>query len=631
MSIHSDSTMDENTELVLVRGDYPHDSDSTSDSHSERSRKKEKTDSIAYYSHQLSHRTLAQPPPIFFCSPCSSSSKEEEDEYLSEEFITKFNERIGDKTNIRKARRLMKKMKILAGLHPSSSAEELDIPSARFGFALLAGLNHHELKLEALENLEYLLEHDPVTEASSIRLVALAIKVMNQLDRELMQTEVLEVQIKSAKIYGLLAEMIQRHMAKKHINAITDDLRNQLLQTARALRDLNRLEDPRLDCYVESALEGIKRILDDHKVLYEVVERLYNATMIGVSIYLRDLSEFPQFVQGAINGVDLKIKFGWYDAVMTLLKLGREAMNDHCALAALQKFIYDNGKKLNWRFLYLAVDILTNIAISSPDPRIRKLAFSGNRFVEDFPGLLKFAGWNRFGKKLSITPIVRLERPKLSNKDALIRLAVAKSLIKVSNECPDNLIRIQARSAFLNQYRLEKSKKVREYMTGEFNKIQGRELAWIHEDPPYNCYPIEKKNRYESPSLTPRRNSDCSDLFYRTIGLWGKPGFSEFDFSAETEPHITVDRLIASSNELLKRQLYTEAAVLITSGIKNGISEKFDMSLMSTLYLKRGHIFRLQGYAERARADFIKALEYSPKNEHASDALESLSKESPSV
>lgn len=626
MTIHSDSTTDENSELVLRRGDYSQDSDSMSDSYSRMSRKFTTKDPVSIFTHHLGHPITSQAPPIFFCSPCSSSSPKEEAEYLSEEFITNFNERIGDKTNIRKARRLMKKMKILAGLHPSSAAEDLDIPSARFGFALLAGLNHHELKLEALENLEYLLEHDPVTEASSIRLVALAIKVMNQLDRELMQTEVLEVQIKSAKIYGLLAEMIQRHMAKKHINAITDDLRKQLLETARALHDLNRLEDPRLDCYVESALEGIKRILDDHKALYEVVERLYNTAMVGVSLYFRDLSVFPQFVEGAVNGVDIKIKFSWYDAAMTLLKLGREAMNDRCALAALQKFIFKNAKKLNWRFLYLAIDILTNIAISSPDPRIRKLAFSGNRFEEDFPGLMKYANWDHYGKKVNIKPIVRLERPKLSNPDATIRLAVAKSLIKVSNECPDDLIRTQARSIFLNRYRFEKSKKVRDYMTGEFNKVQGRELAWIHEEPPFNCYPILKKNRYESPSLTPRRNSDCTDLFYRTMGLWGKSGCSEFDFSVETEPHITVERLIAASNELLKRDLFTDAAVLITSGIKKGIIEKFDMYLLSTLYLKRGHIFLLQGSFERAKTDFMKALEYSPKNEHAAEALAAMEK-----
>lgn len=509
MSSHSDSALDDSADYTVSTEDRSLNSDK------ERKSPLLSPCSSTHFTDVISQTACSSncPPSIIVYSHHKSNNKKD---YVSEDFVQRFNERIGDENNTLKAKRLMKKMRILAGLHPASTPENIDISAARMGFALLAGLNHHELKMEALNHLEYLLENDPITEASSIRLVALTIKVMNQLDRELMQTEILEVQVNSAKIYGLLAELIQRHFATKHINAITDDLRSQLLKTARALRDLNRLEDSRLDFHVESALEGIKRILDDHKALYEIVNRLYNGAMLGVSFYFRDLTNAPQYTEGSFGEIDLKIKFSWYDAAMTILQLGRESMNDSTKLAALQKFVFDHAKKLNWRFLYLAIDLLTNIALNSPDPKIRKSAFSGNHFYEEFPGILSYTNCSLLGKNLDVKPVVHLQRPKMSNHDGTIRLAIAKSLIKLSDESPDLFIRKRARTEFLGHLKTETSKKVREYMMREFKKVQGRELSWINEEPPFDIYPIKKKEP-DTSSLTPRRTVDFSTLFYHTL------------------------------------------------------------------------------------------------------------------
>ena len=66
---------------------------------------------------------------------------------------------------------------------------------------------------------------------------------MKRMNRELMQTEIIDVQIKITQVYTLVAELLQRHYAKKHINAITKELKIELIETTKALQALNTHED----------------------------------------------------------------------------------------------------------------------------------------------------------------------------------------------------------------------------------------------------------------------------------------------------------------------------------------------------------------------------------------------------
>lgn len=625
MSLDSDSTLDESSDRSISSRNQPASSGMSGQHYTLQPDTSANTPQFSSIISQSMCPTGC-PPAIILCSHKKSSGHKE---YVSESFISDFNSRYGDHDKIQHAKRLMKKMRILGGLHPSSTPDSVDIPSARMGFALLAGLNNHDLKMEALSHLEYLLENDPITEVSSILLIDLTIQIMNQLDRVLIQKEILEVQVKRAKIYGLLAELIQRHFQKKHINAITDDLKVKLLKASRDLRELNRLEDNRLDFYVESALEGIKRILDDHKALYEIAGRLYNGAMLGISFYFRDLNHAPAYTEGALAGIDPKIKFSWYDTSMTILRLGRDAVHDPVKLAALQKFVFDKAKDVNWRFLYLAVDLLTNIAINSPDPKIRKAAFSGNRLYEEFPGILAFSGCELLGKEWKIKQVARLELPKRVNHDSTIRLTVAKSLIRISEECPDLFIRKRARTEFLNRLKSEESERVREFMTEKYKAVQGRELSWINEEPPFDIYPIKKKE-LDTTSLTPRRHVNFSALIQQAL----VPSQATFTApqspicSSSAPPRLATQRkesrvedLVSASDLCLERGLLSEANSIITSAIKKARAKKVDPHYLSTLYSKRGSIYYELNDIDGAQHDLIKALEYDADNSDATDLL----------
>ena len=106
---------------------------------------------------------------------------------------------------------------------------------------------------------------------------------MLQLDRELIQTQLIEEQIKICKAYGMVAELIQWHYGKN--NGITDELKRQLIHTLNTLEDLNTQDNIELHFAVEYALEGFKRLKDDKKELFELGERVAHFLVGVISIY----------------------------------------------------------------------------------------------------------------------------------------------------------------------------------------------------------------------------------------------------------------------------------------------------------------------------------------------------------
>ena len=226
--------------------------------------------------------------------------------------------------NLKKARHLILKMRQLAGLDPSDL--RIDIPSARLGLCLLAGLNNQEIKLLALENLLDILKKGCYTKEESIQLIGLSIKLLKLMERELIQTVDLEAQNKIAQVYSVLAETLHHHYGKKHINGITKELKNELVGSAKALGNLNRLEDARLKFNVNCALEGVRRLKDDGKELFILLEGIFHLTSGAVSLYFKDAQAFGSIEKliKIFTEIDWHApllftkKISWYSAVLVL-------------------------------------------------------------------------------------------------------------------------------------------------------------------------------------------------------------------------------------------------------------------------------------------------------------------------
>lgn len=439
--------------------------------------------------HNIHHGHSGQTPSaVVICNHPSAEKEPEED--VSEEFVKNYNEHIGNKENQDKARRLIKKMKVLGGLDPDNVPTQLDIPAARMGFAILAGLKNYQHKMTALENLRKLLAKDEFKKETAIDLVSLAMKVMSKMDRELIQTEIIDVQIEIAKAYGAIAELLQHHYAEKHINAITKELKSQLGTTARTLEDLNRQEDVKLAFAVGFALEGIKRLRDDRKELFEILLRIYHTVMAAASVYQTDMQQAATEIDLAFKGIDINIKSSWYDGAALLHVLARDAKTNYNVLFALQKLIAEKHKDLNWRFLYEAINVLTDIAINGANEKIRFAAFEGLKTIkQDYPGLINFKDYKGFALKPDLSPIVHFEAPKLKNHNIIIRTTCVENLILLAKQSPDFITRKRSKVTLITRLKEETDTNIKTLLRQAIPTNRDDLENWLNESGKYAPVP----------------------------------------------------------------------------------------------------------------------------------------------
>lgn len=409
------------------------------------------------------------------------ASDSEED--VSKEFVENFNAHIGNFSNQKKALRLIKKMRRLGGLITPLKDELIDIPAARMGLSILAGVNKLSYKMQSLDDLILLLKKDKIEKDTSIGLVALAINLMGQMNRVLMQTETVDVQIKITLAYSLVAELIQRHFSKKHINAITKELKIELIQTIKALEDLNAHENARLNFHVNLALEGLKRIVDDRKELFDLIERFYRLAAAIVLLERYDAASCFIEMGKVFKDLSPSIPNVWYNGVLILRDLAKVATSDIDKLIGIQSLVRDKYKTFNWKFAYAALEIFHDIAIKGSSKKIRKQAFEGIKiFGPDFPGLLSFVNCNQLPTALSLKPMLHFKRPIHKNPNIEIRYAAIEYLISVSKNSPDYDIRKKARMSLLLRSRIEKNAAIVKLIEESIPIQASEQMKWLREN-----------------------------------------------------------------------------------------------------------------------------------------------------
>lgn len=413
----------------------------------------------------------------------STSKKMESEEDVSEEFVTHFNTHIGNFENQDKAQRLIEKMRRLGGLMVPDDKRNIDIPAARLGLSILAGLNNPKYKLQALDNLLLLLQNDHLEKDTSINLVTLAINLMTKMNRVLMQTETIDVQIKIAQAYSLVAELLQRHYSKKHINAITKELKLELTATIKALEALNTQEDFQLDFYVSQALEGVRRLIDDRKELFDIIERFYHAAAAILSFERYDAATCFLELSNAFKDLDPHLPQAWYNGVLILNDLAKAARKDEDKLTGIQVLVREKSKKFNWKFTYAALGVLYDLTLHGDNKTIRKLAFNGVKVLgPDFPGFITFVNSKDLPKYLYLDPIIHLKKPTRKDPNIEIRFAAIEYLIKIAKESPDWLIKKKAKLVLIFRKRLEKDQAILDLINAIVPASKDEQLKWIGEE-----------------------------------------------------------------------------------------------------------------------------------------------------
>ncbi len=440
-------------------------------------------------------------PSVFICHQVSplkknKSRKENLDHSVSEKFILKFNSYRGNEELKKQGAEMILATRVLAGLEDHSN--NCDIPSARKNFAILAGLDDRRLKLAAMEGLIELLNKDEVSEETGFDLVSLAIYFMKHMDRELLQTQLTDVQIKICKIYGLITELIIRHYGKKHLGAITKELKEQLLNTAESLGKLNVQSDSSLHFTIEFALEGIKRLQDDHQEIFEFGELIVSILVTFVTAFTEPKDLINQLEQ-TFAKFDFKTKSGWYDVALIFNELVKEALDSPQKLLLLQAFTMKIHKELDWKFLFNVLDKYAHLAVSSKDATIRQcivLGYPTNSFM--IPGLIQLMDTKEFWRKPDFKVMIKLGAPSIKNHNLVIRHFGYRNLIWISTHLSDASLRVKIKKRLIDLFNKETHLEIKEELTAYLPKDKNKFDKWANEQGSYALKtPIKKKARIE--------------------------------------------------------------------------------------------------------------------------------------
>lgn len=409
----------------------------------------------------------------------------EEDDDVSEQFIQMHNAHIGNQRYKERAERMLKKMRILGGLEPSSVPS--DIPAARLGLCMLATLNNHRLKMDALDSLYEIIHNDELSEYTSIQLVSLVIKLMKNMDRELFQTEIIETQIKIARVYDAASMAIQSHYVRKHINAVTMELKAELTAAAKALAALNTQRDYKLAFYVNCALEAVRRLKDDKNELFDLLVRLTRVVVGIAGILARYPQTFIDQISQAFADVDFNGKEAWYDAIYIMRHLQRAAMFDPKQLIALQIFVRDRYRKLNWKFAYAASLAFLEICEKGSTEEIRKNAFEGTPGLgySECPSLKMLSSVRSIPTYRDYDALIHLGKPKSKDPNIALRDAGIHSMLHLADQAKDDNILKLARKFLLERKEAETDPTLKELLARNLPPdIPNQPHAWLRNDVP---------------------------------------------------------------------------------------------------------------------------------------------------
>lgn len=290
---------------------------------------------------------------------------------------------------------------------------------ARFACEL-PSKHYHREKAQAFDLLNNLLETDPITKDSSHGVVDLAMDLMKNLDRNLIQTQSVDFQKKTAYAYSCVVENLLRYYNAKHLNSLTSELKKQLLETDKALGKLNTLKDSELQQIVEVAREGIKRIKDDTTTFSKTMGIMGNVADGLGALWKKDISNFFIKMYDSLKEIDDIRTESWYETYFFMRDLMKKAFTDEKECSILLAFISKTSSS-DIHLAFAGLDMLTCVARHTNSPEIRELVL-----VNKTAGLTSF---------LTSTAFTTAKKSKDNDeRDHKVRYRAAELLIECSDK-----------------------------------------------------------------------------------------------------------------------------------------------------------------------------------------------------
>lgn len=277
-----------------------------------------------------------------------------------------------------------------------SAKNQHNLPSVRTDLCKLTSINeiyYGELKEEILDLLIYFLETDPITQHSGKGIHDTIIALNANLAAPQAQKLTIGLQYKLSRAFSAAVELFLRHYNKKHFGAITEEQKKALLDAQSSFAGLNTHEDATLEFASEMALEASKRLTSDSTLFNEVLQRLTHFAIALGSAYDSDISNFLSEITQVFKGLDTKIKDKWFEALFVLRDLVQNAKEEKKKILAIQSTLNIKKKEYDWKFMYGALEMLSEVVSRSKDVKMIELALLGQSSLPGVAELLDFKGY----------------------------------------------------------------------------------------------------------------------------------------------------------------------------------------------------------------------------------------------
>lgn len=333
----------------------------------------------------------------------------------------------------------------------------IDIPLIRLMLCSIAENPDEQTILEALNSLASLLKYDPCTLRTSELMVELATNYLSVIKLDKFEAVTPKVQLKMIAVFDSLILLLNSHFAQGHITAITKELKDNLVRISKTLRTLNTHRNTSFAYHAACALEGARQLEDDRQELFAYLKRGFQVVGGLLAIGLQEVDAGVSRVENEFRQIDIRGFGKWYDSVLMLEKLGKDAYKSSSILNETLHYIGyktpGKGKKHTvdrWEFFYTGAKVLRDICLNGGTHSIRMTALTGGG--DNSPGLEKLLNFeinHKGGKK-------ELKKDSKPNSSVFVREFVIDCLVEIINTSKDNKVIINARSILESRVSEEK-------------------------------------------------------------------------------------------------------------------------------------------------------------------------------
>lgn len=244
------------------------------------------------------------------------------------------------------------------------------VSSVRLDLCELSRIDHvhyQKRKAEILDLLKCLLDRDPIIPGTANDVLRIAQMLCEDFNTDsTLKVKVIDMPIQFQKnitrAFTAAIELYLQHYKKvTHVNALPDP--DVFRKTIAALNSINKQGNVDIQVVGEIALLAIEKLPSKHSKTHDMFNRLGHLADALKAAYDKDIKQFFSKLKKTFEGLKDKIPKEWFEMLCTMRNSVYNTQNDLERIMLIKALLSKDPHKLDWKFLYAALDTLESIAL----------------------------------------------------------------------------------------------------------------------------------------------------------------------------------------------------------------------------------------------------------------------------